>query len=229
MKNSILTLILICLSSALYSQNLTYEIRGKYKHSVKMDKVDSANSLSDFIEGYPSSWVKDYETVEIIATLNGITKKAIGKSEILNQEQKALLRSVELFTTLDINISHTTSNAATGKQELRVIKYSMTVVPDIEAHFVGGVEQMNKYVESAAINKISAFTAEYILDGVVTFTVGEDGSVKSASLTKSTGDATTDKLLLNAIKNMPKWNPAVDANGKKIRQDFELRVSKGGC
>lgn len=229
MKSSILVTIMVFLSCPIFSQNLSYNIHGKYEHPVKMEKLVSVELLSDFIPDYPASWIKDYESVEILATTKGLTKKATGKTEALNTEQKSLLKSAELFTKFDISVSHKSPNAVTGIDEVRVIKFSMTVVPNIEAQFEGGAERMKMYVKTNAIDKIPAFSAEYILDGLITFTINEDGFVFGATLTKSTGDPMTDKLLLDTIKNMPKWNPAVDSKGRRVKQEFEFSVSKGGC
>ncbi len=229
MKSSILVTILVFFSCPIFSQNLTYNIHGKYEHPVKMEKIVTADLLSDFIPDYPVNWIKDYESVEILATTNGITKKATGKTEALSTEQKSLLNSAELFTKFDISVSHKSPNAVTGIDEVREIKFSMTVVPNIEAQFEGGAERMKMYVKSNAIDKIPAFSAEYILDGQVTFEIDVDGSVVGTKLTKSTGDPMTDKLLLDAIKSMPRWNPAVDSKGRRVKQEFTFSVSKGGC
>jgi hypothetical protein len=36
-------------------------------------------------------------------------------------------------------------------------------------------------------------------------------------------------MLLDLIKNMPKWKPAINTNGVKVKQDFVFSVGAGGC
>ena len=66
---------------------------------------------------------------------------------------------------------------------------------------------------------------------IVSFTVNEDGKIADAIVSKSSGDAATDKLLLKAINKMPKWKPAETADGTKVKQAFEFSVSGNtkGC
>ena len=50
-------------------------------------------------------------------------------------------------------------------------------------------------------------------------------------VSKSSGDAATDKLLLKAITKMPKWKPAETTDGTKVKQAFEFSVNNDtpGC
>jgi len=49
-------------------------------------------------------------------------------------------------------------------------------------------------------------------------------------LSKTSGDQKTDKLLLKAINKMPKWKPAENSDGIKVKQEFEFSVGNcGGC
>ena len=59
----------------------------------------------------------------------------------------------------------------------------------------------------------------------------EEGKIADATISKSSGDAATDKLLLKAITKMPKWKPAQTTDGTKVTQEFEFVVydSKSGC
>ncbi len=229
MKTCILIFMLFISNTSLFSQELYFDVRGKYEHKIQKEKLVSAQLLREIIFGYPTSWINNYESVDVIVTTKGVTKKASGKSEELTADQRALLNSAELFTLLEIKVNYTTINAITEKLELRVMDFSMTVVPEKEAEFKGGTIPMRTYLKSNAVSKISNFIAEYIVDGVVTFIVDKKGAIIGATLTKSTGDSITDALLLNTIKNMPQWHPAVDSNGINVNQEFEFIVSKGGC
>ena len=155
--------------------------------------------------------------------------KADGKTEELNMQQKNLLNSVDLFSHIVINVKYRDENAATAKMDIREMHVSLTVIPESEAEFVGGTEKMKKYLKESAINKIDELTEKYMLNAIITFTVNEDGTIANAKISKSTGDPKTDDMLLAAINKMPKWKPAMNSNGAKVKQEFEFRVGNEGC
>ena len=228
MKN-ILTLILLLQFLPGFSKEPLFEITGKYTRSVKIEKLSEAKLIRDIIDGYASNWITDYVSAEIIAVNNGKLVSIQGKDETLNTEQKNLLKSADLFSHIVINVKYKYENAATGKVDTREMSVTMTVVPEFEAEFIGGSDKMKQYLKANAIDKIDDLTAEYILDAVISFTVKEDGSIINAKLTKSTGDDKTDSLLLTTIIKMPKWKPAVDSKGVRMKQDFEFKVGNKGC
>jgi TonB family protein len=63
----------------------------------------------------------------------------------------------------------------------------------------------------------------------VEFTVNEDCEIANAQISKTSGDQETDELLLNVINQMPKWKPAENAKGRKVKQEFEFSVGNVGC
>ena len=61
------------------------------------------------------------------------------------------------------------------------------------------------------------------------FTVNEEGDVVDAKISKTSGDLLTDKLIVEGISKMPKWKPAKNSKGEKVKQDFIFNVGNGGC
>jgi TonB family protein len=88
---------------------------------------------------------------------------------------------------------------------------------------------MTKYLKENAINKISETTSKELKQGIVRFTVNEEGTITDAKIFKTSGDLNTDKLLLEVINKMPKWRAAEDSNGIKVKQEFEFSVGNVGC
>ena len=65
---------------------------------------------------------------------------------------------------------------------------------------------------------------------ILRFVVNEEGAIDKAQITQTSGDAATDKLLLDVINKMPNWKAAEDAKGKKVKQEFVLSVGTNrGC
>ncbi|MBK6838306.1 MAG: hypothetical protein IPG90_08535 [Bacteroidetes bacterium] len=79
------------------------------------------------------------------------------------------------------------------------------------------------------INKITELETGQQLEGVVRFTVNEEGEIIDPKIKVTTNNPKSDKLLLDAIRNMPKWKPATNSQGGKMKQDFEFAMGTGGC
>ena len=229
MKSLNLTLFLLLLMLPGFSKEPMYYVKGTYDRAVKKEVIADAKMISDLVPGYAKNWITDIISVELLVTNNGKVMKAEGKSETLNMQQKNLLNSVDLFSHIVINVKYRDENAATAKMDIRDMHVSLTVVPETEAEFVGGAEKMKKYLKENAVSKIDELTAEYMLNGIITFTVNEEGAISNVKITKSTGDPKIDDMLVAAINKMPKWKPAMNKNGVKVKQEFEFRVGNEGC
>ncbi|MFT4537447.1 MAG: outer membrane biosynthesis protein TonB, partial [Saprospiraceae bacterium] len=58
----------------------------------------------------------------------------------------------------------------------------------------------------------------------VTFIIDEKGQVQDPNMFLSTEDENIDKLLLETIRNMKNWQPAVYEDGTIIKQELVLTV-----
>lgn len=229
MKKRILTSLLFLLFISGFSQNLSYDVHGKYSHPIKKEILNKAESMSDIIPYYPEHWIMGYVSVEISATSDGKTMMAASANDRLSTEQKNILDKVDLGTDIVINITYKFKNPVTGNIDIGSSNYSATVIPEIEAEYPGGQQQMTQYLEENAINKISDTTSRHIQEAIVRFTVDEEGEIADAQIFKTSGDPKTDKLLLKVINKMPKWSPAEDLKGIKVKQEFEFSVGNVGC
>jgi TonB family protein len=228
-KNLIITLFLIFCFFSSIAQDLYCDIHGFYKRSIKKAKLEHANSISDYIDGYATNWIKDYKSVEIMTTVNGKTKKATGSNETLNSEQKNLLISADAASDIITNVHYNYINSVTGKVQDKMISITLTLVPDVEASYTEGDQKMKKYLKANVLDKLQGLNTEDIQDSQAMFTINEEGEIINAKVIKSTGDSGIDLIMLNALRNMSKWKPAENSNGIKVRQDFKLSLGKDGC
>jgi TonB family protein len=210
-------------------QNLNYEVRGRYTLPVKKEKLNEAKLLSDFIPGYPVNWISNYTSVEILANSDGNKMKSVGSNDILNTEQKNILRTADLGTEIIINVKDKYKNPVTDIIYDRDINVSMMVIPEIEAEFIGGNKKLSKYFNEKVINVLYEKTPVQFQKGIVNFTVNEKGEIENAKISVSSGDPATDKFLLDSINKMPKWKPAENFKGTKVKQDFVFSLGSGGC
>ena len=229
MKNLIAFVFCCLLSMSSYAQDSRFEVRGMFTHSVTKDKLKAARSMCDIVAGYPSSWITDYISVAISAVIDGNTVKAVGMNEVLNKGQLKMLAEADLGTDVVLDISYKSKNIITGNDEISIMNFTTTIVPEIQAEYQGGPEEMTHYFQQNAIDKIYFKYSSLQVRGEVKFTITEDGEISNPYVVKTSGDSEIDTLLLETILKMPKWRPAQDANGVKVKQDFVLSVGNTGC
>lgn len=249
MKNFTITVFACLLAMTFNAQDLYYELRPDHQTPVKKKELDRAALLKEITPGYPQNWMDEYVSVEILVTSNGKMNKASSKNDVLTADQKNLLKSADIWSTISIDVKYRTNNSATGRTDLRNMNYVVTVVPEIEASYKGGETKLREYLNQNAIKKVAAtFPPTEIVPAcnfsindqsppityvrhstVIKFTVNAQGETEDVQIVTSCGDSTIDQVLFNAITNMPKWTPAQGA-GTKVKQDFLFIVGEqAGC
>ncbi len=224
MKHTILASLLSLLFIPGFSQDLKYEINPTYSRSVKQTVLNKAQTMNDITPNYPASWISNYISVEVVATCNGKEMKAAGKNDTLTIQQKNLLATADMGRSVRIDIKYTYNNFITENNEFQNMNFELTIVPETEAQYFGGDAKMKSYLSTNALNKISDTKAKPFKSAIVRFTVDENGEITNAKIAQTSEDKKTDKLLLKAINNMPKWKPAQNANGVYVKQQFEFIV-----
>ncbi len=229
MKTILSTFLSLFLVVGSFAQDLSFNIHGNYTVAIKKQQLGGAKKISDLIPHYPSKWILDYVAVTLTTNHNGTSRIANGTGEILSAEQAQLLQLADLGTEVVINIAYKTKNSVTEKLEVRNIHYSVIVVPETEAKFPAGQQQLTQYLKNNAITKIDETRWKEMTTAVVTFTVNAVGKIANAQVTTTSGDEKIDQLLLETINQMPTWKPAEATNGSKVAQEFVFSVGKMGC
>lgn len=211
-------------------QDVDYDVRPTYKRSIKDLDLNNAKLISDVVAGYPANWVTDYTSVEIAVVSAGKKTKALSTNEVLSVEQKNMLSKVDIASEVVVSVKYKYKNPVSEAIENNYIHVELTVVPESEAEYIGGRKELMNYLK-ACQNKVTGMSLKQFMQQVK-FTINENGEVTNARLvSEKSGDTKMDKELLKAITEMPKWKPATDAKGKRVKQDFEFRIGKGvgGC
>jgi len=226
-KNQILLVVLLSIGCAFnsFAQNdLKFEINKVLPFiSIQENKLDKINSLTDLDKRYPASWVKEYISVEISAYKNGTQTKASGISDVLNQEQKELIRLADRSSDIAVSVMYLPENSLknnTAKQ----YDFKVTIMPDKNAIYGEGAEQLIQYLQKNSIVNIEAgsFTG-YDLTAIK-FTITEQGHVTDIQVAMPSKDTKIDEMLVTAISKMPSWKPAEFSNGLKVKQNFVLTI-----
>jgi len=225
----LLLMLVFTLSSNLNSQDnasddLVCEVHRIYPPiSWSKEKLHQAETIADLNPYYKPSWVKEYIAIRIEAYHNGSLKKAIGEGEILTLSQKAIMRGADVGTDISVVVDYIPDNNL-KINEAKQIDFTFTIDPENMAQYEGGDEALNLYLQEQVMDKIpEGVFIDYIL-AIVKFTISEDGDAIDAHVFESSKNEIIDKLLLDAICNMPEWLPAEYDSGTKVRQEFALTV-----
>lgn len=201
---------------------------GSPRRSITKNELQRASSLRDLIPEYPSNWVTNYISVEISTISNGKELNVKNANDVLSLEQISMLNSADIGALIDVIVVYRSKNAATDIGENSTMKVSTTIVPETEATYVGGNEKMTSYLKEKVLERL-AKNSGWLKPPTVYFTINEQGLTKDVELIEPSGNEEVDKILVEVIQDMPKWNPATNSEGLAVEQAFEFSVGQGGC
>lgn len=210
---------------------LSCEVHRTYpSFSITKEKLKEASSLVDLNRYYKSSWVKEYISVEFLATYRGTISKMVSKNDVLGQAQKDFINRAEADTEISVRVRYLPDNNL-KHNEPKEEHFSFKVDPDREASYVGGPQQLNQYLQEKVLDKIPEGSLKQYELAAVQFTVSEEGEIIDPHMVPWTSEnEKVNSILLKAVRDMPCWEPAEFANGLKVKQDFVLMVGdKESC
>jgi TonB family protein len=187
------------------------------------------NGYTQLCENYEE--IITYSAIEILTTNQGKIHSSKSVTNILTSEQKKNLTDADINTDIRIKIKFNYKSWVVATREQGKIKegeYAATVIPQTEANYPGGFQALGNYITEQVVNKISIKdAAEKIRKAIVKFTINENGQLVDATLSSSSTDPKIDRLILDAIYKMPAWDPAVDAKGVSVKQEFIIPFREG--
>ena len=200
-----------------------------YKERIELDEQRKINYPLGFYV-YPQggyNLIVDYVSVEISTFQNGKIYTSKSTSDVLTAEQKKIINSADLGSDITVKIMYKHKSCGSEKHladnEIIEGTLAVTVVPETEAEFPDGYKGITNYLMENVINKISTRgSAGKLGEAIVKFTINEDGQVVDAKLSKTTPNEKIDKILLDAFTKMPKWKPAKNSKGIKVKQEFNI-------
>ncbi len=204
--------------------DLNIDVKKIYPYiSVNADQLKEAKTLNDLNERFESDWVAEYKSVELSVVTQGTTVKAVGKNDVLTDEQKQLLVKADELSNVEVLVKYLPKNNLVNN-EIKALDFSFSIDPDHQALFPGGEENMQRYLQTHALKKLKkeAFRKHHLT--AVKFEIAEDGSVLNPQIAESSSSQKVDEILLEALCNMPKWQPATYGNGLTAKQEYVLLV-----
>jgi len=177
--------------------------------------------------------IVDYVSIDVIATCSGKTYTCESNDETLSAEQKKILNTADLGSEIHINVNFKFKKQSHTKSETldKIINggLTVTVVPEKEAEFLGGLIKLTDYLMKNVINKIPRIiNPNKIIPAVAKFTVNEEGKIIDVKIEQTSKNLKVDHLLWDAIYKMPNWKPAKNSKGEKVKEEFIIPLG-GGC
>lgn len=230
MKNKLIALFFLLLSFSGFSQTVGYDIfgtqtnpyRGPYS-ILTLDTLATATNLKDLYARYRANWVDRYIAVAVSSNCADQNEKAMGQDDTITKEQMHLLRKADFGCNIDVAVDYIPENNLNDNPP-RTMTFSLRMMPLYEAKFPGGAIQMKKYLKENTLDQLSLTNEEQIKLVKIRFNINEEGQVADAQVFTSSEEEQTNQLLLAAICNMPKWEPAKNAKNQKITQEFEFSI-----
>lgn len=191
--------------------------------SIPRTTLEEANTLRDLNKHHKSSWIASFKSVELTTYQNGEKVVTQSQDSILTKEQKQLLYKADYGSEINVKVIYMPKNKLSQNEE-HEMNFTFTVDPDSAASYAEGNAELKEYIEANIAKKVDYTKLKQHQLATVKFTVMENGQIVNPHVLHSTDDEVTDKILLDAVCNMPNWVPAQYANGEKTQQDHVLTV-----
>jgi TonB family protein len=152
-------------------------------------------------------------------------------SQLLNV-QKEILNSVDIGAEIEVVMQYKYKAFVNGIDHniKRYATYIVTTTPATEASFKNGYEGLSEYITQSIFKNFNAKTSiEKIRNVIIKFTVNNNGVVDKVSLKNPTQNYSINKLILQALTNMPAWQPAKNKDGNHVNQQFTIPLGYPGC
>jgi TonB family protein len=234
-----LTLLAILFFATGFSQSTENYYDWMVHGKIKKEMLADAKDMFDVVPNYPKQYfgsMMDYVSVGISTVCDGKVLTAMSPNETLTAEQKNILNTADLGSDIVVTIKFSYKDPAndvygTGGRTKEFKPFMVMIVPDTEAQFPGGNSKVAQYIKETILDRTSDSTAaKKAMDAIVDFTVDEEGKVIKAKIVRTSTDPKIDELILEAANRMPKWSPAQNAKGTKVKQVFSFPVRRGaGC
>ncbi len=186
-------------------------------------ELESAQALPDLNPHFRSEWIRSYISTSVTTLQNGIIKTDFGNSELLTQKQKTAILSADIGSEVRVSIKYLPENNLRDN-EPKEMHFTFVQEPESEAAFPEGKQKLLQYLKKNAIEKIPDGTFEGYDLATIGFSINEEGNITDARVIWPFKDPNIDKLLLEAVRNMPDWKPGHYANGKRVKQEFAFTV-----
>lgn len=224
MRFLLFTILLLQIGMSSSAQDMTHLFLDRSMMSVSQSELEEAITLTDIHSRYNTDWVATYISTKITVSKNGKSVSAAGANHQLNKEQKNILENAAVGSEVQLKVSYLPKNNL-SHNTVKEMNYSYKVVPAVSAQFPEGEEVQKSYIHNSLIAKLDAEQIDFLRIGQIDFAISTTGEIVDVTVFKSSGDEVIDAILVNAIREMPQWKPALKSDGTRVKQPIEFYIS----
>ena len=209
--------------------DILYKIDNRFFATITKENLNSANAVNEIIPKNADWSTYPVQTLEVTVRQNGTETSEIGDGLAFNEAQTKLLRSAKYNDNFSLNASCKGKHNG-FEQEYYDLHYVITVVPEKEANYSLGKEELISYLKINSKAQALTVVKDLVRPGRILFTVTAEGTIENVVLNSSSGFAFLDLRLVELLNNLPeKWEPATNENGEAVDQDLVFFFGTMGC
>ena len=214
----------------------TYAVDSRYAASITKNDLQKAKTVVDLVP-IESEWSKiAFLNMKIVIFQDDQEIAALGEDEVLNTQQLDLLHSLDYSSNFYIN-ARGKDKPEGGPEGLKDyphdeydLAYYLTVIPEKEAMYEGGMEALIDYLKVNSKEQIAIVQEDQLKSGMVSFIITKEGIISDINLLSTSGYASIDDHMLQLIQDMPgKWTSAENTKGDKVDQALIFSFGQVGC
>ena len=211
---------------------IAYDVDTRFILTVTKEKLHAAKTIYDIVPAHPKQGILSYSSVSIriIEDEKQSDIVEIGDRPELTAAQVALLRSLDYSSNFVIRVDIRGQNGEAGQAPWTYATPHVTIVPEKQAVNSGGKEAMIAHVKKGTSGFGYMVDAKTLRSGKITFTVTQAGTLSDVRLTSSSGYRDLDERVMELVNTLPgSWEPATNAAGEKVEQEFVFSFGTVGC
>lgn len=207
-----------------------YAVETRFTNTVTMQRLQNATSIVDIFPNKTTRIFENYNETKVSILFPEGEIVASGESEMLNEAQLSLIKTMGHSTNILIEAICSEKNTYTGELEDYQLVYYMTVVPESQAQYAEGQEALVKFIRDGSRSQADMVRRGGLQPGKVAFVVSSNGTIGEVILESTCGYSELDEKMVQLISEVPgEWLPAIDHNGEKVDQTLVLFFGMRGC
>lgn len=210
-------------------EEISFSIQSKGFHTITRSKLQGVRSISEILPEEVDWTTYPIRSVKLSTDIEGLEFHEMGKGLELNEAQIQLLRSTAISQSFILTAKCEGSHPGVDVENFE-LNYIITVVPENEAEYPGGYDELINYIKKETEKETAHLLKDQLKFGRLTFIVSSSGNITDLELNSSSGYTDLDEKIFELLMDLPKaWIPATNAIGDKVDQELELFFGRMGC
>jgi len=170
------------------------------------------------------------EVVRVSLLRDGSEVREASQGAALDEKQQQMLRSLHYSESFYITAGTKNSLKIYGETAYYDLVYYVTVTPEKQARYSLGLDELITYLRSNSRAERSGVQDSELTPGKLHFTITKEGKTTDIGLESSSGYPEVDARMIELIGSAPgTWEPAADADGNPVEQEFVISFGALGC